>query len=104
MKQSKSPSAAQRSSILQPFTPTPIGLMMAAARSSTRARRFERAQRAVTARVIDAVDTSAPSRQRDARSDPDLCIETALDIEAGAQAMAALLARHRYIRAVFCSA
>jgi len=36
--------------------------------------------------------------------DPSLCIETTLDIDAGAQAMATLLERHPNVRAVFCSA
>lgn len=36
--------------------------------------------------------------------DPSLCIETTLDIDAGAEAMGALLLRHPDIRAVFCSA
>lgn len=36
--------------------------------------------------------------------DPTLCVETTLDIDAGAVAMAALLARHPDVRAVFCSA
>ena len=38
------------------------------------------------------------------RVDPSLCEETTLDIEAGAQAMAALLDRRPDVRAVFCSA
>jgi LacI family gluconate utilization system Gnt-I transcriptional repressor len=38
------------------------------------------------------------------KPDPDLCIETTLDIDAGACAMAALLARRPDVRAVFCSA
>lgn len=37
-------------------------------------------------------------------ADPSLCIETTLDIDAGAEAMGALLAGHPDIRAVFCSA
>jgi len=37
-------------------------------------------------------------------ADPSLCIETTLDIDAGAEAMGTLLARHPDIRAVFCSA
>ena len=37
-------------------------------------------------------------------SDPSLCVETSLDIDAGAAAMAALLARRPDVRAVFCSA
>ena len=43
---------------------------------------------------------------RAARRQPDatLCIETTLDIDAGAQAMAALLARRPDVGAVFCSA
>lgn len=36
--------------------------------------------------------------------DPALCIETTLDIDAGAAAMAQLLARRPKVRAVFCSA
>jgi LacI family gluconate utilization system Gnt-I transcriptional repressor len=36
--------------------------------------------------------------------DPSLCIETTLDVEAGARAMARLLERHPRVRAVFCSA
>jgi len=36
--------------------------------------------------------------------DPTLCVETTLDIDAGAEAMATLLARHADVRAVFCSA
>jgi len=36
--------------------------------------------------------------------DPSLCVETTLDIDAGAQAMATLLERHPNVRAVFCSA
>lgn len=38
------------------------------------------------------------------KRDPTLCIETTLDIDAGAHAMAALLARRPDVRAVFCSA
>ena len=37
-------------------------------------------------------------------SDPALCVETTLDIDAGARAMAVLLARRPGVRAVFCSA
>ena len=36
--------------------------------------------------------------------DPSLCVETTLDIDAGAQAMATLLERHPDVGAVFCSA
>ena len=36
--------------------------------------------------------------------DPSLCVETTLDIDAGARAMAALLESHPRVRAVFCSA
>ena len=36
--------------------------------------------------------------------DPSLCVETTLDIDAGARAMATLLERRRDVRAVFCSA
>ena len=36
--------------------------------------------------------------------DPALCVETTLDIDAGSQAMAALLKRRPDVRAVFCSA
>jgi LacI family gluconate utilization system Gnt-I transcriptional repressor len=36
--------------------------------------------------------------------DPSLCVETTLDIDAGAQAMGELLGRHPDVRAVFCSA
>jgi LacI family transcriptional regulator, gluconate utilization system Gnt-I transcriptional repressor len=36
--------------------------------------------------------------------DPTLCVETTLDVDAGAEAMAALLARRPDVRAVFCSA
>jgi len=36
--------------------------------------------------------------------DPELCVETSLDIEAGAKAMAELIERRRGLRAVFCSA
>ena len=36
--------------------------------------------------------------------DPSLCVETTLDIDAGARAMATLLTRRPRIRAVFCSA
>ncbi|HUH94956.1 MAG TPA: LacI family DNA-binding transcriptional regulator [Casimicrobiaceae bacterium] len=36
--------------------------------------------------------------------DPTLCVETALDIDAGARAMAKLLDRRPKVRAVFCSA
>jgi LacI family gluconate utilization system Gnt-I transcriptional repressor len=36
--------------------------------------------------------------------DPTLCVETTLDIDAGAHAMATLLERHPDVRAVFCSA
>jgi LacI family transcriptional regulator, gluconate utilization system Gnt-I transcriptional repressor len=43
---------------------------------------------------------SAARRKRD----PSLCIETSLDIDAGARAMGELLERHRNLRAVFCSA
>src|SRR6266536_1343719 len=38
------------------------------------------------------------------KADPSLCVETMLDIDAGAQAMATLLKRHPDVRAVFCSA
>jgi LacI family gluconate utilization system Gnt-I transcriptional repressor len=38
------------------------------------------------------------------KMDPSLCLETTLDIDAGAQAMATLLERHPDVRAVFCSA
>ena len=38
------------------------------------------------------------------RADPSLCIETELDLAAGARAMASLLKRRRRPRAVFCSA
>ena len=38
------------------------------------------------------------------KRDPGLCIETSLDIDAGARAMGELLDRHRDLRAVFCSA
>jgi LacI family gluconate utilization system Gnt-I transcriptional repressor len=38
------------------------------------------------------------------RLDPSLCVETTLDIDAGATAMRTLLERHRDVRAVFCSA
>ena len=38
------------------------------------------------------------------RVDSSLCVETTLDIDAGAQAMAELLERHPDVRAVFCSA
>ena len=38
------------------------------------------------------------------RHDPALCIETTLDMEAGAKAMAAMLDRRPDVRAVFCSA
>ena len=38
------------------------------------------------------------------RVDPALCVETTLDIDAGARAMATLLDRRRNVRAVFCSA
>jgi LacI family gluconate utilization system Gnt-I transcriptional repressor len=37
-------------------------------------------------------------------SDPALCIETTLDVDAGARAMATLLGRRPDVRAVFCSA
>ncbi len=43
----------------------------------------------------------AAARQR---VDPALCVETSLDIDAGARAMATLLGRKRKLRAVFCSA
>ncbi|HEX8012727.1 MAG TPA: LacI family DNA-binding transcriptional regulator [Casimicrobiaceae bacterium] len=43
-------------------------------------------------------------RRSGGRVDPSLCVETTLDIEAGAQAMATLLERHPDVRAVFCSA
>jgi LacI family gluconate utilization system Gnt-I transcriptional repressor len=36
--------------------------------------------------------------------DPSLCVETTLDVDAGARAMATLLDRHPRVRAVFCSA
>jgi LacI family transcriptional regulator, gluconate utilization system Gnt-I transcriptional repressor len=36
--------------------------------------------------------------------DRDLCVETTLDVESGARAMAALLERRPKVRAVFCSA
>jgi len=36
--------------------------------------------------------------------DPSMCVETTLDIDAGAHAMATLLTRHPDVRAVFCSA
>ena len=36
--------------------------------------------------------------------DPGLCVETTLDIDAGARAMATLLGRRPNVRAVFCSA
>jgi LacI family gluconate utilization system Gnt-I transcriptional repressor len=36
--------------------------------------------------------------------EPDLCVETMLDIDSGAAAMATLLGRRRDVRAVFCSA
>jgi LacI family gluconate utilization system Gnt-I transcriptional repressor len=38
------------------------------------------------------------------KRDPSLCMETTLDIDAGAIAMATLLERHKDLRAVFCSA
>ena len=38
------------------------------------------------------------------KRDSTVCVETTLDIDAGARAMAALLNRHRDVRAVFCSA
>ena len=38
------------------------------------------------------------------RSEPSLCVETTLDLEAGAQAMGALLDARPDVRAVFCSA
>ena len=38
------------------------------------------------------------------KPDASLCVETTLDIDAGAQAMASLLQRHPDVRAVFCSA
>ena len=38
------------------------------------------------------------------RVDPTLCVETTLDLDAGAEAMAALLERRPDVRAVFCSA
>jgi LacI family gluconate utilization system Gnt-I transcriptional repressor len=38
------------------------------------------------------------------KCDPELCIETTLDIDAGARAMATLLERRPDVRAVFCSA
>ena len=38
------------------------------------------------------------------KADPALCIETTLDTDAGARAMAELLARRPDVRAVFCSA
>lgn len=38
------------------------------------------------------------------RVDPAICVETTLDIDAGARAMCALLERHPKVRAVFCSA
>lgn len=38
------------------------------------------------------------------KADPSLCVETTLDIDAGAEAMRVLLERHPDIRAVFCSA
>jgi LacI family transcriptional regulator, gluconate utilization system Gnt-I transcriptional repressor len=38
------------------------------------------------------------------RSDPALCVETTLDIDAGARAMSILLERQPGLRAVFCSA
>jgi LacI family gluconate utilization system Gnt-I transcriptional repressor len=37
------------------------------------------------------------------RPDPSLCVETTLDVEAGAQAMAELVERRPDVRAVFCS-
>ena len=36
--------------------------------------------------------------------DSSLCVETTLDVDAGARAMATLLDRHPRVRAVFCSA
>jgi len=44
------------------------------------------------------------SRRSLVKLDPALCVETSLDIDAGAAAMAALLARRPDVRAVFCSA
>lgn len=38
------------------------------------------------------------------KADPELCVETTLDIDAGAAAMATLLRRRPDVRAVFCSA
>jgi LacI family gluconate utilization system Gnt-I transcriptional repressor len=38
------------------------------------------------------------------KPEPQLCIETTLDIDAGARAMATILARRPDVRAVFCSA
>jgi len=38
------------------------------------------------------------------KRDSTVCVETTLDIDAGARAMAALLNRHPDVRAVFCSA
>ena len=38
------------------------------------------------------------------KSDPALCVETTLDIDAGARAMATLLEQRPDVRAVFCSA
>ena len=43
-------------------------------------------------------------RRARVKLDPALCVETSLDIDAGAAAMAALLARRPDVRAVFCSA
>ena len=47
----------------------------------------------------------AAVEQRSARPvDPSLCVETSLDIDAGARALAELVQRRPDVRAVFCSA
>jgi LacI family gluconate utilization system Gnt-I transcriptional repressor len=43
-------------------------------------------------------------RRAHVKLDPALCVETSLDIDAGAAAMASLLVRRPDVRAVFCSA
>lgn len=69
----------------------PIGYIGAFPEDNDRARDRRRGYEAALA---------AARRKRD----PELCVETTLDVDAGARAMAALLKRRPDVRAVFCSA
>ena len=69
----------------------PIGYIGAFPRDNDRARDRRRGYELALQRAGRAVD-------------PGLCVETALDIDAGARAMGELLDRHPKVRAAFCSA